>query len=715
MTDAPTRAVLGGRYELRHRIDSDESSELFLALDYATDQPVDVSLLFPPYGVEPSHVARFEAKVQVIARLDHANIVKTLGWGSHSDTLFVVKEHTEGSPLPDLLAAGGALPTTEAAAIAAEVAAVLAAAHRVGITHGDLTMSKIVVTTDGKVKVSDFGLAQAGSLHDDGGPYARGPIVETALSTLSMPASPRPAQSGQGSQTDDPHHDLRSLGVVLRQMVATGQSMPPTVPSELQPIIDSLIVVDGSSDGPTAASIERDLRQVSEGRPVTPSVTAETDVIKVRPQPPVARLTPAPRSGLPGFVATLLERDRPALRPNAPTAKPAAAPSNALPTPTPQPPAPQAAAPGAPAMLSAKAPTVLSAGSSTPDSTGPITKLAAEQPQPEEFDDLANSPLFLVTMVALLLILGGVIFYISAALSGGSQALDGNAIRVPTVVGDTQAVASARLTEAGLIVNQLLVVDEGTPPGIVVAQDPPSRGEIETGGVVTISIAQAPDTVAMPDVVDMTRIEAGEQLSALGFSVDIRRQTSDVVEADRVIEQSVRNGQEVGRGGEIILFVSSGPEQALIPNLKGIPLEQAGLQLEELKFTSVRIEYEPSLDISQGNVNRTEPLPDTQIELTTPITIFVSTGDHDLVPGMIGLTRGEAEQLLAGEGFQFSVQEVDVDPDSGLVGVVLSHHPEPEAMVPVGTHVTLRVGRERGSFFSQFFPDRNRPGNNDRD
>lgn len=320
----------------------------------------------------------------------------------------------------------------------------------------------------------------------------------------------------------------------------------------------------------------------------------------------------------------------------------------------------------------------------------------AEPPDEEFEDDLSGNPLFLVSLAALLVVLIGLTIYLAAAISGPSQDNATDMIDVPTVIGDTPEVAIRRLVEAGFVVEEVTVENDEFAAGTVFAQNPLPRAEMEPGGTIMISVAQATATVIVPDVVDKLRTEASQELSALGFTVRIQRAPDDVIELDRVVEQSITGGQEVAEGGEITLVISSGPEQVLIPDLAGFTLAEATHELAQLGFQTVRTESEPSQAVARDSVIRTEPPPGTQVELIAPIVVIVSTANEDLVPPVFGESAEAAHQQLTSQGFNVNVEFVEVDPESGQVGIVISQSPEASTLAQLGSTVTIRVGREPG-------------------
>jgi serine/threonine-protein kinase len=249
------------------------------------------------------------------------------------------------------------------------------------------------------------------------------------------------------------------------------------------------------------------------------------------------------------------------------------------------------------------------------------------------------------------------------------------------------------LVAAGFIVEEEVVENGDAQAGTVFAQDPPARTELAPGERITISIAQAPLTILVPDVVEKPRTEAIDELSALGLNVQLRRESNEVIPPDHVISQSLRPGDEAAENADITVVVSSGPELVLVPSIAGMSVADATIELEAKGLQNVRWETEPSGEVPQENIVRTEPVADSQIELTAPITVFVSTGNNDVVPEVVGLDQRAAQQVLRDKGFRPDIDPANVERDSGLVGTVVSQSPEGGSLQPLGARVKIRVGR----------------------
>ncbi|HEX3424876.1 MAG TPA: protein kinase [Acidimicrobiales bacterium] len=204
--------ILGGRYRIQRHLATGGMAEVYLAHDQLLDRPVAVKVLFPELARDPTFVERFRREAQAAARLNHPNIVSVYDFGQDGAAFYIVMEYVEGRPLSAIIRAEAPMAPERAAAIAAEVAAGLEAAHREGIIHRDVKPANVLVTDDGMVKVADFGIARATDARMD--LTMPGMVIGTA--TYLSP------EQAQGAAVDQ-RSDVYSLGLVLYEML-TGQA-----------------------------------------------------------------------------------------------------------------------------------------------------------------------------------------------------------------------------------------------------------------------------------------------------------------------------------------------------------------------------------------------------------------------------------------------------------------------------------------------------------
>src|SRR5215468_4798659 len=157
--------VFTNRYEIQGEVAQGGMAEVYLARDQLLDRPVALKALHPEYAREQTFVERFRREAQAAANLNHPNIVAIYDWGQDSGTYFIVMEYVEGRSLRDLMRTEGRLDAGQAADITAEIASALAFAHRSGVVHRDVKPGNVLLTRSGNVKVTDFGIARAGTAY----------------------------------------------------------------------------------------------------------------------------------------------------------------------------------------------------------------------------------------------------------------------------------------------------------------------------------------------------------------------------------------------------------------------------------------------------------------------------------------------------------------------------------------------------------------------
>jgi len=213
--------ILDGRYQLGSLLGVGGMARVYLATDRVLERPVAVKVLSPPYAQDPVFVERFRREARSAARLSHPNIVAVFDSGSDADLHYLVMEYVPGQSLAQLLAGQGRLTPRQAAELAVEVCAALAAAHAQGLVHRDVKPANVLVSEGGRVKVTDFGIVKAAAATTLTG---TGVVLGTAAYL-----SPEQAQGGPV----DARSDLYSLGCVLYQLLCgsppfgSGADSPP--------------------------------------------------------------------------------------------------------------------------------------------------------------------------------------------------------------------------------------------------------------------------------------------------------------------------------------------------------------------------------------------------------------------------------------------------------------------------------------------------------
>ncbi len=327
MSDTPSYADDAGRYRLDSRIATGGMGEVWRATDTTLGRTVAVKLLKTEFADDPVFRQRFETEARHAAALHHPGVAAVFDVGERAGTdgsghprPFLVMELVEGQPLSSLLLAGRELDPDAVRDLMAQVGEALGAAHAAGIIHRDVKPANLIVTPEGQVKVTDFGIARAA---DGVGITRTGAVMGTPQYLSPEQAEGKPASSAS---------DVYSLGVVTFECLARQRpfeadspiatalahirepvpDLPATVPADLARVVKRALAKDPADrypDGAAFAAALRDPAQAVAAAPAPPVAplpdTAATQVLGATP-PPVLPVTPAS----PATPASPLEPDR---------------------------------------------------------------------------------------------------------------------------------------------------------------------------------------------------------------------------------------------------------------------------------------------------------------------------------------------------------------------------------------------------------------------
>ncbi len=654
----PMAHRLAGRYEVRSLIGRGGMAEVHLGFDTRLSRVVAIKMLRRDLAQDSIFQARFRREAQSAASLNHPNIVAVYDTGEEiiEDAVgrsiavpYIVMEYVEGHTVKDLISDGTAVPINEAVEIVSGVLSALDYSHANHLVHRDIKPGNIMLTSDGKIKVMDFGIARA--LTD-----SQATMTQTnAVVGTAQYLSPEQARG----ETVDARSDLYSTGVVLFELL-TGrppfkgdsavavayqhvEQIPPTPSSILSDIPDSLdrVVLKALAKNredryPSAAAMLSDLQRVSRGLDVAapPADSWATEVL--------------PTSGMGG----------------AQTA--ATTPMSAV--------APRG---GGQAMAA------------TSTSLPPVAERADAAEEASKARKRRTVIIASVVAIALLLIAGSV-----WALTRRAAAPE--TVAVPTVVGLSQANAKAQIEAAGFVweLNSEKVASDSVEEGSVASTDPAGGTQAEKGSTVRVTISSGPDSVVLPDnLVGMTPEDARKAIEALGlkWELDSSKVASDTVAEGKVAQTNPSPGSKVKAGQTIRVYLSSGSDEVEVPDLSGMSQDQArsalkAVGLELGNVTSVDSEKDKDRIVAQ------DPATGTKVKKGTTIGVSVSNGKTAQVeiPTVVGTSSEDAQAQLKALGLNVTVEEVA---DNQPAGQVLSIEPSEGSKVEKNSTVKLKVSK----------------------
>lgn len=269
----PTQGVsFGGRYELQSRIAIGGMGEVWEATDHVIGRIVAIKILKDEYMGDPGFLERFRAEARHAALVNHEGIASVFDYGEENGSAFLVMELVPGEALSTLLERDGSLSADKTLDIVAQTASALQAAHAAGLVHRDIKPGNLLITPDGRVKITDFGIAR---IADQVPLTATGQVMGTVQYLSPEQASGHPAS---------PATDTYSLGIVAYESLAgkrpfTGESqvaiamaqineqpppLPPTVPIPVQNLVMAMIAkkpADRPSSSATVARAAQALRR----------------------------------------------------------------------------------------------------------------------------------------------------------------------------------------------------------------------------------------------------------------------------------------------------------------------------------------------------------------------------------------------------------------------------------------------------------------------
>ena len=599
---------LADRYEIIEQIGTGGMSDVYKAKCHKLNRFVAIKVMKSEFSEDKTFVSKFRAEAQSVAGFTHPNIVNVYDVGDENGIYYIVMELVEGITLKKYIEKRGRIPFKEAVSIAIQVANGLDAAHKHNIVHRDIKPQNIIISKEGKVKVTDFGIAKVAS-------------SSTINSSSTMGSvhyiSPEQARGGYS----DARSDLYSLGITIFEML-TG-TVPfdgdSTVAVAVQHIQDEIPAPSTVTDD-IPLSIDRIVLKLTQKKPDRRYQTAAeliSDLKKSLVMPDTDFVVMAPLYGASGSASQVMPANNNPVKDEGDN-------------------------------LSDD---VLSDDDFLDDSEDDEqSKNELEDDSDDsDIDDENNDKLDLIMKIigiGIAVIILIVTIFIIVKLVGSTKsnknnnestqttessieqtstsADDKNKVTVPKVEGMTKDDAIKALNEVGLGYRAVVQNSDRVSEGTVISQGTAAGKKVakNTQIIITISGGKEVKNITVPFVTGKTESEARTALEADGFVVDVDYQYSSTVENGKVIKASPSGS--VAQGSTITITVSRGKEikNVTMANLIGKTESEAKQWIDSnglkysVKYTTTSGTY--------GNVVSCDYSEGTSVPEGTTVTITVS-------------------------------------------------------------------------------------------
>ncbi len=590
---------IGDRYEIIDKVGSGGMSDVYKAKDHKLNRFVAVKVLKSEFCEDKSFVSKFKIEAQSAAGLAHPNIVNVYDVGEDQGIYYIVMELIEGITLKKYIEKKGKLPVKDAISIAIQVAQGIEAAHNNHIVHRDIKPQNIIISREGKVKVTDFGIARAASANT---------INSNAMGSVHY-ISPEQARGGY----IDEKSDIYSLGITIYEMI-TGR-----VPFE--------------GDSTVTIALQHIQEEIPSAKMFVPElpVSVEKIIEKCAQKKPERRYLK---------VSSLIaDLKKSLISPDEDFVVIAPASNN-----------------NATIMITDDEISVIkeNANKVSVDDVDEDLVEEDELDENEEDDWLSESDdidegnpkldkaVAIVGIIAAIVILIVAISLFSKSMEkcGGNtdgkqnqtegstdQTDDVRNATVPDLFEMTEDEAIEKLESVGLSYKVESSTSDKVDEGLVMSQNVKAGNVVSKGTVITITISTGGEVKEIPDVIGKTQEEAFKILAEeYGLEVVSQYETSEDYDKNIVFKTNPEAPIKLKRGDKITLYVSLGEDEfAVVPSVVGKTEDAARKALEEEGFI-VEIEEDYSETVSKGRVISMDREVGSKLPKEETITITISLG-----------------------------------------------------------------------------------------
>lgn len=601
---------INDRYEIIDKVGSGGMADVYKAKCHRLNRYVAIKVLKAEYSSDKNFVSKFRNEAQSAAGLSHPNIVNVYDVGEDNGLYYIVMELVEGITLKRFIERKGHLEIKEAVGISIQIAQGMEAAHANHIIHRDIKPQNIIISREGKVKVTDFGIAKAATSNT---------VTQNAIGSVHY-LSPEQARGGYS----DERSDIYSLGVTLYEML-TGR-------------------VPFAGDNTVSVALLHIQGEATPVRELNPSVSVSLDKI-------VQKCMQKKQERRYQSASELIQDLKSSINdPNGDFVHISSGTVTESPT----------------RKMTDRQMKEIETAARTQSTLYSKTEQSRPKKIKDEDDDDLDSmdsgieKALTIGSIVAVIIVGIAVLYVIANFFHLFDFLDPEKnntliptsppaatapptptevpptptpelVQMPYVIGLTaeDAVISLDTVSTKFTIIYEEDYSEEYAAGQIMKQYPNSSASISKTMTITLTVSSGPEPVKLPNVYNLSLSEAKETLSSKGWNTTvIEYQSSSMVAAGCVISTLPERFEIVEQGSRIVLYVSTGSEKKSVPNLLGKTVDEAKVALIEAGLTVGTVENAYSDTIAAGMVCSQSTAAEAMLDVGAVVNIYVSMGPN---------------------------------------------------------------------------------------
>jgi serine/threonine-protein kinase len=563
--------MIANRYKILNKIGAGGMSDVYKAVDTLIERDVAIKILKQEYSEDVNFLTKFHTEAKAAGVLQNPNIVNVYDVGSENKLHYIVMEYVEGITLKTYIEKCERISVKESLAIAIQVANGIRAAHNKGIIHRDIKPQNIMVSIDGKAKVTDFGIARATTSNT---------ISSDVMGSVHY-TSPEQARNG----FVDAKSDIYSFGIVMYEMV-TGRvpfDGDSAVSVALQHLQEEIIRPSAYVED-LPVSLEKIILKCTQKSPDRryhnmDELLEDLKRAAKNPDEDFVVIDPAPATSNVTRVITKEEVDK----------------INEIAGTTEEP---------APVNKAKDMRKEFDDSDDDDDDSKPLLS-----PKWEKIVTIGGIIIAAALIVLIILIVGTIMDWFSVSKTPGKNnntaiEEDGNKVEMVKIVGLTLDEATKLLNEMGLGIQLTgTEVSDEYDEGQIMSQSVKKGDMVEKNTTIKVVVCAGTEGFQLPKVTNLMQDEATKLLMSSPYFlvVSVSYEYSPTVEAMRVISVSPREGATVHSGDTVNLVISRGPESVEVPNVINMTESEARAALTAAGF-SVTVTSEYSNTVEAGRV-----------------------------------------------------------------------------------------------------------------